>query len=157
MIRHEYSNMGSGPVAANLWVSGRADSDIEDLLLSPSYIWNGQGATRKLVSIDRGTSEDKLQACVESESREESDTHVDEELVRESFVGRVDSFASLSSEPLRFRLGLDFAALVWERVRGRINAAECSAAVPVCDGASIVLTLETTVPTLKARKAVQLV
>lgn len=54
--RHEWSNMGSGPVDANLSMSRGAASETDGELLFAAHVWDG-GTTWKLESMDSGTSQ----------------------------------------------------------------------------------------------------
>ena len=105
--------MGCEAIAGNRGGLLERDTASTVVLRSPSYIWKGDESTRKVRSMERGTSVGMPMMGSRFGLVEASDEADD---VRASFVG-LPALVLASDGPLRFRDGLD---LVCDRVTGRI-------------------------------------
>lgn len=114
--RQELSDIGSEPVAANWEVSDAGDTSKADLRLTPSYIWNAEGPTRKVKSIDRGTSGGHNVRAVAAAGTSTGDSTAASGDVSTDGVALKDGparailaafcgFALVMSDPLRLRTG----------------------------------------------------
>lgn len=115
-MRQELSNIGSGPEASNWEVSDDGETSRADVRLAPSYIWNAGGPTRKVKSIDRGTSGGHIVRAVAAAGASTGDSAAASGDVStdgvalsdgpaRAILAGFDGFALMMSDPLRLRAG----------------------------------------------------